>query len=394
MKSIFKSLRSLVTVCLVLVTLLFNSTIVHATNLYEDYAEKLKEIGVFKGTDSGFELDREPNRIEAAIMFVRLIGAEQEAQNKKYTHPFIDVPEWADDYVGYLYHEKLTNGTSTTTYGSDAIISAHGYMTFILRALGYSDISGDFAWEQSLEFSKSQALLNEEDYNELVTNIFFRDQLAKISYFALLMPMNGYEDEVSLIEKLVDSGQIDENIAINIGLLKPDSTDNALVEEKRPNPKEGYSDWDASIQIYFDELESYVGTAIKGNGIKDFKLKSKEGKDFTFSQVSIINLNEALDSDGNVLSYIATEYLTNEDSLIKLDNLVTEGTVSFFDIVNELSTDDFAIKDYGTAEVPDKNIFDQLRKVYCYYIVVVDNSNQEIPIQIFIEKFIEKEDLS
>lgn len=100
------------------------------------------------------------------------------------------------------------------------------------------------------------------------------------------------------------------------------------------------------------------------------------------------------DSDGNVLSYVATEYLTNEDSLIKLDNLVTEGTVSFFDIVNELSTDDFAIKDYGTAEVPDKNTFDQLRKVYCYYIVVVDNSNQEIPIQIFIEKFIDKEDLS
>lgn len=391
MKSIVKNLKLLVIVGLVLVTLFFDSTIVHATNLYEEYAQKLKEIGVFKGTDSGFELDREPTRIEAAIMFVRLIGAEQEAQEEKYSHPFLDVPKWADDYVGYLYHEKLTNGTSTTTYGSDEVISAQGYMTFILRALGYSDIEGDFRWNESLEFSKSELLLNKEDYNEFVTSIFYRDQLAKISYLALMMPTNGYE--TNLIEKLVALGQIDKNIASDIGLLTLDSIDNSLDKEKRPNPTEGYSDWEASIQIYIDELQSYLGTAIKGNGIKDFQLKSKDGKDFTFIQLNSVSLNEALDSEGNVLTYAATEFFTNKDSLVKLDNLVTEGSVSFFDILNELNAEDFITKDYGTKEAPDKNIFDQLRKVHCYNIVVVDNSGKKIPIQVFLEIFIKAEDL-
>ncbi|QSX04651.1 hypothetical protein JYG23_08005 [Sedimentibacter sp. zth1] len=392
MKSIVKSFSLLVIVCLILVTLFFTSTIVQASSLYEDYAERLKEIGVFKGTDSGFELDREPTRIEAAIMFVRLIGAEQEAQDKKYLHPFIDVPEWADDYVGYLYHEKLTNGTSTTTYSSDEIISARGYMTFILRALGYSDTAGDFEWEQSLKFCMNQSLINDEDYNELVTSTFYRDQLAKTSYLALMMQTK--DDEISLVEKLVDLGQIDEDIAISIGLITPDLTDNSFDEESRPNPTPGYSDWDSSIQIYIDELETYVGTAMKVDRIKDFQLKSKVDKGFTFTQLDIVNLIEALDSDGNVVTYVATEYFTNEDSLVKLDSLVTEGSVSFLDILNELSVDDFTIKDYGTTEAPDKNSFDQLRKVYCYDIVVADNSGQEIPIQVFVEVFIDIEDLS
>lgn len=54
---------------------------------YKEYVEKLKELQVFKGTSTGFELDREPTRLEAAVMFVRLLGAEEEAKKKNYGHP-------------------------------------------------------------------------------------------------------------------------------------------------------------------------------------------------------------------------------------------------------------------------------------------------------------------
>lgn len=43
-------------------------------------AEELSAIGVFRGTAGGFELDRAPTRSEAAIMLVRLYGAEDEAK--------------------------------------------------------------------------------------------------------------------------------------------------------------------------------------------------------------------------------------------------------------------------------------------------------------------------
>ncbi|PKM95955.1 MAG: hypothetical protein CVU84_03905 [Firmicutes bacterium HGW-Firmicutes-1] len=388
MKSIFKSFSLLVFGGLLLATIFFTTTNVYATNLYGDYAEKLKEIGVFKGTSTGFELDREPTRIEAAIMFVRLIGAEQEALDKKYKHPFIDVPKWADEYIGYLYHEKLTKGTSTTTYGSDDIISARGYITFILRALGYSDAAGDFTWNQSLEFAKSQSLIIESDFNEFATSIFYRDQLAKMSYLALKMPIKG--DKTSLVEKLVSLGAIDKEIATKIGLLTLNSAD----EQDRPNPTPNYSDWDASVQIYIKEMGSFVGTAIKANGINDFLIKSKNSTDFTIIGFNSISLNEALDSEGNVLAYVATEYVVKEDSLVRLNGLVKEGAASYLDLMKELSLGDFITKDYGTKEAPDKTKFKQLRQVHSYNIIVLDNSGKKIPLQLFLEVIQDAADLS
>ena len=47
---------------------------------FDAVAEDLSAIGMFRGTASGFELDRAPTRSEAAIMLVRLYGAEEKAK--------------------------------------------------------------------------------------------------------------------------------------------------------------------------------------------------------------------------------------------------------------------------------------------------------------------------
>ncbi len=77
---------------------------------YTDQAEILKKLGLFSGTDAGFELDRAPKRVEAAAMLVKFLGAEDEAKKMKYAHPFTDVPSWANDLVGYMYEKGLTTG--------------------------------------------------------------------------------------------------------------------------------------------------------------------------------------------------------------------------------------------------------------------------------------------
>ncbi len=206
-------------IALVLIIMMLTTTFGYASlTKYEDYALKLKEIGVFTGTNAGFELDRAPTRIEAAVMFVRLLGAEQEAQSKKYSHPFTDVPGWASDYVGYLYHEKLSNGIGETTFGSTDTMPAKSYMTFILRALGYSDSAGDFTWNSALEFAKNQGVLNGPDYNELTTQAFLRDHVAKVSYDAL---KTSIKDSIKiLVEQLVETNAIAVEKAVTIGLLE------------------------------------------------------------------------------------------------------------------------------------------------------------------------------
>lgn len=130
-------------------TLLFTTLLLSAAlcvsasaSNYDSVAEELADIGMFRGTSSGFELDRAPTRSEAAIMLVRLYGAEEEAassyQAGEISHPFTDVGETAAPYVAWLYTNGITNGTSSTTFGSGSC-SAQNYVVFLLRALGYKD---------------------------------------------------------------------------------------------------------------------------------------------------------------------------------------------------------------------------------------------------------------
>ena len=107
---------------------------------FDAVAEDLSAIGMFRGTASGFELDRAPTRSEAAIMLVRLYGAEEKAKTAydagKIQHPFTDVSDFTAPYVAWLYTNGITNGTSATTFGSAKPCSAQNYVVFLLRALG------------------------------------------------------------------------------------------------------------------------------------------------------------------------------------------------------------------------------------------------------------------
>ncbi|MBR4878900.1 MAG: S-layer homology domain-containing protein [Clostridia bacterium] len=126
----------------------------------EEYnaAGVLYDIGLFSGTGTKadgspeFDLDRVPTRNEAVTMLVRLLGKDEEAKNGSWDIPFDDVAEWAKPYVGYAYAHGLTSGTSATTFGGTATITASQYLTFVLRALGY-DSSKDFAWDRAWELS-------------------------------------------------------------------------------------------------------------------------------------------------------------------------------------------------------------------------------------------------
>ena len=74
---------------------------------YNAAAEDLSAIGMFRGTENGFELDRAPTRSEAAILLVRLYGAEETAkvayEAGEIAHPFTDVSEFTSPYVAWHF---------------------------------------------------------------------------------------------------------------------------------------------------------------------------------------------------------------------------------------------------------------------------------------------------
>ena len=75
----------------------------------EALAGKLQSLGLFLGVGEGengaadFDLDRPITREEAVTMLVRALGKGAEAAEMEKTHPFADVPAWADGYVSYAW---------------------------------------------------------------------------------------------------------------------------------------------------------------------------------------------------------------------------------------------------------------------------------------------------
>lgn len=198
---------------------------------YYSYAQKLSEIGVFVGTGDGFELDREPTRIEALVILIRLLGKEEEALlMDAETSPFTDVPGWATAYVNYGYREGLTKGISDTAFGSNEIIMSRSFTTFVLRSLGYDDSTGDFSWSDANDFGKQIGLLEDQLFNEIVNEEFLRNQVAKLAYNALVTDMKvmNKSDLKTLGEHLVDLGNIDVTRARSIEIVRAEVTEEVI----------------------------------------------------------------------------------------------------------------------------------------------------------------------
>lgn len=168
-------------------------------------ADYLNDMGLFQGGANGYDLDRAPTRLEASVMLVRLLGAEEEAKaNQTYTAPFNDVADWAKPYVQYLYDNGLGNGVGNGKFGSDSLCTAQQYTTFLLRALGYSDAAGgDFTYATAMDFAQKLGLVDVLNCDE---DNFLRDNLAAMSFTALATkPKSG---EADLLTKLVQDGAI------------------------------------------------------------------------------------------------------------------------------------------------------------------------------------------
>jgi Trypsin-like serine proteases, typically periplasmic, contain C-terminal PDZ domain len=214
-----------------IISLLPAQSLAATSSTYEDYAQSLSKLGVFVGTGSGFELDRTPTRIEGLVMLIRLLGAENNALSlQKNPIPFTDVPKWAAGYVAYAYENGLTNGISSTKFGSTNQLDAKSYVTFLLRSLGYNDQGGDFSYNNALLFSKNIGLINDYTYSTLSNNTFLRAHIAKTSYDALKFPYRG--GDTLLIDKLMASNKIDRSIGEafkSLSLSQPVEMRNAAV---------------------------------------------------------------------------------------------------------------------------------------------------------------------
>jgi hypothetical protein len=188
--------------------------------LAQSGADALHTLGMFNGTDVGFELERAPTRAEAGLMLLRLMGLEDEAAALGPTLPcpFTDVNAFYRPYIAYLYDRGLSHGTSATTFSPQQTMTLDQYLTFVLRALGYDDSIGDFVWQGALQAAVDFGLLPAWQAAAFGVQDFNRGVMAYASLCALLTPMA--DGAQTLGQALAAAGAIDSAIFLEISLDK------------------------------------------------------------------------------------------------------------------------------------------------------------------------------
>lgn len=157
---------------------------------YNAMASALKTLNLFKGSftgyGEGFDLEAAPTRLQALIMFIRVLGEEEQALAWTGATPFTDIAKGSDAerYVGYAYSKGYTNGYSATQFKPAGAVNAYQYTEFVLRAMGYSS-AANTNLADTLTRAQEAGVLTAGEAAMLQTDKFLRAELVYISYYAL-----------------------------------------------------------------------------------------------------------------------------------------------------------------------------------------------------------------
>lgn len=228
---------------------------------FDSTADTLKTMGLFAGTNTGYELDRAPTRAEAATMLVRLLGKTDEAESLWASDPsgfaFQDMEsfDWAKPYVHWLSRNQLAAGTSAMRFSPAEPCTAQMYAAFLMRTLGYYETNGDFTFADAIPFARSQGVLNDANCD---TEKFLRDHVVAASYTALsAKPKSG---EADLLTRLVGEGAV--------------SAAAASAEQQKFAVYRGYA---AAVQTVSDgaALENIISLSVSGGVSMELAAVSK-----------------------------------------------------------------------------------------------------------------------
>ena len=144
-----------------------------------------------------FALGDKLTRAQAFVLVVRFVGAEKDATLSVQSHPFTDVPAWANPYIGYVYANGITKGVSETRFDPDTPVSEAAFLTIMLRVLGYNDGAGDFRWDDPYTLAQSVGIADAK------ADTFNRGSAFVICYRALTATVKSGN---SIAEQLIAKG--------------------------------------------------------------------------------------------------------------------------------------------------------------------------------------------
>lgn len=188
-------------------------------------ADALHTLGLINGTGtSGYALESPATRAQAAVLLVRLAGAQQDAAADNWFSGYRDVPAWASRAVHYAVHQGWIDSPASAglDFHPDTAITADEWFTFLLRMLGYDD-AGDFSPDSAALFAQHIGLTPQAS-----TGFLSRGQLFILLESALSF---SYKDgSATVISRLIDRGIVSRAAANALGFLSPVLTARQVAE--------------------------------------------------------------------------------------------------------------------------------------------------------------------
>ena len=189
-------------------------------------ADALHTLGLINGTGaSGYALESPATRAQAAVLLVRLAGAQQDAAADNWFSGYRDVPAWASRAVHYAVHQGWIDSPASAglDFHPDTAITADEWFTFLLRMLGYDDAAGDFSPDSAALFAQHIGLTPQAS-----TGFLSRGQLFVLLESALSF---SYKDgSATVISRLIDRGIVSRAAANALGFLSPVLTARQVAE--------------------------------------------------------------------------------------------------------------------------------------------------------------------
>ncbi|MHB1394732.1 MAG: Ig-like domain-containing domain [Clostridia bacterium] len=235
-------------------------------------AAALKTMGVLQGENStGVTteyLAKTTTRMQAAIMFLRLKGLEEEAMAFTGTTNFADANTmtWAQGKAMMAYLKANPQlgwvGADGGKFNPLETITVNQYYKVMLEALGYkqntAEVVGDFAWTEIMTFAASKGLV------KLAANTSFTNNDVAIATIEALKT-NAKGTTTTLATSMVDAGMINKDAAIAAGLYEEATTAAAVKTVKAVANNKIEVEFTAAVTKAYAENAANYKVVVKGS---------------------------------------------------------------------------------------------------------------------------------
>ena len=138
-----------------------------------------------------------------------------------------EVADWAQRQVAYAVEKGYVRGLPDGTFAPTADLNGKAYCSLILQQLGYD---GDFTYDTAAFDLSSKGGLTEAQAQIFNSNAGInRDSMVGISFSTLQGVYK--ESGKTVIEVLVENGNVDKDVEIEVGVLKKEIKSVAELED-------------------------------------------------------------------------------------------------------------------------------------------------------------------